>query len=212
MHAAPEPSEILANLATEHDLSTDVLTDPAAVCDALSPTAQQADVSLLVVASCWFSMSDERYTDEQRASWAVGRDATREAALLAAAKRGVPLLALHSAVICFDGWDEWGRWLGGHWDWSTSSHPPPTELAVRPEPGASLAVEPFSVVDEEYQHVAVGPQAEILARSGSGHPLVWLRDGELRAAVCLLGHDRRSLDQPGHRALLGQLIDWLVHP
>ena len=39
--------------------------------------ALDAPCDLLVVSACWFSMSDARYTDDQRRDWAVARDLQR---------------------------------------------------------------------------------------------------------------------------------------
>lgn len=182
-----------------------VVTDPG---DAASSIDESCD--LLVVSACWFAMTDERYTAEQRAEYAVGADAAREAALDGLRRAGCPLLALHTAVICFDGWSPWREWCGGTWNWETSWHPPPADLAVVGVVGSPIEVDTFSVTDEEYQGLDVD-DVESVATSGGGHPLVWLHGTDHgRAAVNLLGHDARSLDHPDHQALADRLLDWLL--
>lgn len=204
MHPPTYSARALGVAAAERGMVTSVVTEPGEVAAAL---AEPCD--LIAVSACWFSMTDDRYTPEQRADWAVGRDPDRERALVTAVEGGTPLVALHSAVICFDGWSPWTRWLGGGWDWAASWHPPPAELRVVPEPGSPLRFEPFAVVDEEYQGLALHPDAVVVGRSEAGHPLVWLREnGHRRAAVSVLGHDHRSLDRAEHLDLLTQLVGW----
>lgn len=207
MHPPDDPVSALTALLSNRGFDVEVILDPDGV------TAVEG-VDLLIVAACWFSMSDARYDSSQRSSWAVERNERRESALAAAADAGVPLLGMHTAVICFDNWPVWAQWLGGCWDWSTSNHPAPAEITVAAEPGARPAIKPFTVVDEEYRGLRLDPDIEIIARSASGHPLAWFNDrGDGRtAAVSLLGHDKRSLDEPGHRAMLDLLIDRLLDP
>lgn len=206
MHPPADSARALTAVVAAWGMDAVVVTDPTAVAGAL---AEPCD--LLAVSACWFSMAARRYTDEQRAAWAVGPDPRRDGALLDAIDGGTPLLAVHTAVLCFDGWDPWTRCLGGRWNWGNSFHPAPTEIQVTPEPAGPLTFEPFTVVDEEYQGLDLDPQSVVVGRSAAGHPLIWLReDGRRRAAVSVLGHDRRSLDHLDHRALLNHLVGWAV--
>ncbi len=183
----------------------DVVTDPFEVAASL-----QGDIDLLVVNACWFAMTDARYNDSQRAEFAVPRNEHLEASIARQLDAGTPLLALHTAVLCFDGWSPWVDALGAAWDWSTSFHPPPSELTIQPEPGTTLLSEPIVVLDEEYQGLQMSARVELVAHSASGHPLVWtVSSGAGRVAVDLLGHGSTSLDNPGHRLLIDNLIDWL---
>ncbi|MEM9034718.1 MAG: ThuA domain-containing protein [Actinomycetota bacterium] len=206
MHPPDDPVAAIGGLLAAPAWEVDVVTSPYVVA-----AAAEEVVDLLVVAACWFSMTAERYTDEQRAEWAVGRDADREAALQRLADSGVPVLVVHTGVICFDGWPLWREWLGGVWSWERSWHPEPLPMSVVPEAGEPLGLEPFEVVDEEYTDLDIGDDVTLVARSDGGQPLVWLHelDGR-RAAVSLLGHDARSLDAPAHRSLLDALVEHLV--
>jgi len=208
MHPADDVVTAVEDLLGPRGFEISVVTEPGGVVPALDDGCD-----LLVVAACWFSMADDRYTPDQRQDWAVPAEPERERVMAALATGGTPVLALHTAVICFDGWEEWGIWLGGRWDWATSSHPPPGPVDVRPEVGSPVVVEPFTVVDEQYQGLVINPKSRIVARSGSGDPLIWVHEADgRRGAVSLLGHDRRSLDHPQHRAVLNRLVDWLVDP
>jgi len=208
MHPPDDPSRAVRELVQERGFAPLVVTDASQLTDAL---ARGCD--LLVVAACWFSMEQERYRAEDRAAGGVGADPEREGALAALIDGGCPVLALHTAVICFDQWPGWGERLGGAWDWERSHHPPPGELHIAGVADAAISIDPFIVIDEEYRDVPVAPESDVVARTGGGHPVMWLRaDDRRRAAVDLLGHDHRSLDHPGHRAALGQLLDWLLEP
>ena len=208
MHPPDDPSRAVSELVEPRGFDTVVVTDADALADEV---ARGCD--LLVVAACWFSMGQERYSSEDRAAYGVGSDAERDVALARVIDAGCPLLALHTAVICFDQWPGWGERLGGAWDWNQSQHPPLATLDVTGVAGALIEVAPFEVVDEEYRNVPIADKSDVIARTSAGHPVMWLRaDSRRRVAVDLLGHDHRSLDDPGHRAALGQLLDWLLEP
>lgn len=205
MHPPDDPLAAIGRLLPSPRWELTVITSAD---DVAAAAAEACD--LLVVASCWFSMTADRYTDEQRAAWAVHRDEGREVALAAMADAGVPVLALHTGVICFDGWPMWRRWLGGVWSWERSWHPEPLPMGVEPEPGSPIALDRFEVVDEEYTDLDVD-DVTVVARSASGQPLVWTHVAAgRRAAVSLLGHDARSLGHPAHRRLLADLVEQLV--
>lgn len=207
----PAPMEgALTELLAARATSLSVVTDPTAASDAID-AAMAGSCDLLVVSACWFSMTQDRYSDQQRAVNAVGPARQPRRAIEDAWRGGCPVLALHTGIISFDDWAAWPMILGGRWNWETSWHPPPGPLHVVPEPGATVAVEPFSVVDEEYQGLEVLPSSRVVARSENGHPLLWTsQQAGGRAAVSLLGHDSGSLREPRHQAALHGLIDWLT--
>jgi len=190
---------------TKRAMSIEVVSDPAAL-----EATLRAGCDLLVVGACWFAMTDDRYTGADREEHAYQATPGLLEALDELRRSGCPVLALHTAVICFDGATVWREWLGGTWNWETSWHPDPATLPVRSAAGAPL-FEPFTVVDELYQGLSIDLGAQIIAESEQGDPLVWTNETEHgRAAVDVLGHDHRSLNNPGHRALLADLVDWLV--
>lgn len=206
-HPADQVAGSLRQLLEQRYGVVDLVTDSSAVAAAL-----ETPPDLLVVAACWFSMSDDRYSDEQRAEFAVAPDEALRAAIAGALATSTPLLALHTAVLCFDGWSDWSRWLGATWNWATSFHPPPGPVEVLPDSRSPIALGPFEVIDEEYQGLDLSPTVTTVARSGAGNPLAWLHaTPDARVAVDLLGHDHRSLDDQHHRALLAGLIDWLMN-
>lgn len=179
-------------------------------------TALGQPCDLLIVGACWFSMSDDRYTDAERAEHGVPLTPALTDALDRRRAAGCPLLALHTAVICFDGTPEWSAWLGGHWDWRRSFHPPPSRIDVRPTPPTgsvqpAVSFDQFGVVDEFYQGLDVSAEVLVVAESADGHPLAWLHETPLgRCAVNVLGHDQRSLANAGHQQLNAELLGWLL--
>lgn len=207
-HPADEIQPPLVELLATRGFAVVVVDDVEDLTAALG-----AGCELLVVAACWFTMTQDRYTAAQRNEWGVPVDVERQRVLGELIDSGTPVFALHTAVICFDTWPGWRERLGGGWNWQRSNHPPPVHLKVngcdRQESG--IQIEPFTVVDEEYRNLDVAPGSEVVARSGSEHPLMWLnqRAGR-RVAVDVLGHDRRSLDIVGHRAAIEVLLDWLL--
>ncbi|MFN3215252.1 MAG: ThuA domain-containing protein [Acidimicrobiales bacterium] len=88
-------------------------------------------VDLVTIYACRFRMLDERYTPEQRAEWSMEIPASTRAALTDHVAAGRPMLAVHTAAVCFDDWPEWSELLGGGWSWERSWHPPPENMTVR---------------------------------------------------------------------------------
>jgi hypothetical protein len=177
--------------------------------------ALDAACDLLIVGACWFGMHDDRYSDTQRSEFAVAFTPELEQALGQQRAAGCPLLALHTAVICFDAAPLWVDWLGGTWNWQTSWHPEPAEITVHADLSPLGAEEelsnPFVVVDELYQGLDVSGSSAVVATSADGHPLSWVKeDRHGKTAVNLLGHSTESLGSAGHTALNQALVRWLV--
>ena len=182
--------------------------------DALPPLLS-GGADLLVVNACRFRMLDDRYTEEQREEWATDTGPLVRRAVHDHLGAGRPLLGLHAAAICFDDWSEWADLLGGAWQWPRSGHGPVSRFQVAPAEGRVLTdgIEPFTVEDECYEHLAVADDATPLLGAeldGETHVLGWTRqEGAARVAYCALGHDRRSFAEPAHRRLLSRILRWL---
>ncbi|WP_436795083.1 ThuA domain-containing protein [Actinospongicola halichondriae] len=162
---------------------------------------------LLAVNALQFTMTDPRY-DEVREAEAFTLSPAGRSSIEAWHAGGGPILAIHTALLCFDDWPGWASIVGGRWDWSRSSHPPIGTVEVQ------AGDHDFTVVDECYQDLDIDPGVEVVAASAGGHPLAWFRprfrdQGSGAVAVDLLGHDHRSLDHPGHRRLLRGLVERL---
>ena len=72
----------------------------------------------------------------------------------------------------------------------------------------------FEVLDECYRGLDISSDVRVVATASDGEPAVpacWTRTEDRgRVATSILGHDRRSLDHPRHRDLLGDLVEWLL--
>lgn len=174
------------------------------------------DPELLVVNALRWTMAHPRYA-EFREEWALSLSHEARDAVEAWVGDGGALLALHTALVCFDDWPGWGDLLGGSWDWDRSRHPDcgPVQVECSAEHSITAGVAPFTVEDECYVDLALRPGIEVVATmtvpGEDSQPAVWVRrEGGGRVAVSTLGHDLRSLDEPGHRALLGRLVRWLL--
>jgi type 1 glutamine amidotransferase len=130
---------------------------------------------------------------------------------------GGGLLAIHTAVICFEGDPTWRRLCGAAWDWETSSHPPIDEVSVAVTEAGSdhpitTQLDDFSVVDEVYTDLDREPGIVPLLTSawaGRAHPLLWAREvGRGRVVTDLLGHGLESIEHPTHRTLLCRAAAW----
>ena len=125
---------------------------------------------------------------------------------------GGGVLAMHTAVICFDDWPEWAAALGGAWRWGRSSHPPLGEMAVRvAAPGHPLVagLADFTVVDERYSDLDRGPDPAPPLLEAEGMPLLWAREhGRGRVVYDALGHHPASYAVPEHREIVRRAIRW----
>jgi uncharacterized protein len=187
-----------------------VATTFAAATSALSDDT----VELLVVNTCRFQMTDARYTPGQRARYASVTPDDFRRAVSDHVGRNRPVLAQHTAALCFDDWAQWSNLIGARWDWARSNHPPLGSFVVDPTTVAGADRKSFTIDDELYRFVEPAKDTEILAQAtdsdGVVHPVAWRRHhDQARVAYVSLGHDRRSLDNPDHQALLQQTIDWL---
>lgn len=213
-HAHPfaETSAVLAAMAGAAGLAAAVHGEVAAALEALAPG------DLLVVNALWWSMTQDPKYAPHRAAHARALPPGALARMRGHVEAGGALLAMHTAVICWDGEPGWKALLGGGWTWGRSFHPPLGPVTVVPTAaGAALAgsAAPFTLVDECYHRLDPEPGCELLAHAGAGaepagQPVAWRRAvGAGRLAVDALGHDRRSLAASGHAALLAGLMAWL---
>ncbi len=172
---------------------------------------------LLVVNALWWSMrQDPKYAPHRSAHARDLADADL-AAFVRHVEAGGSLLAMHTATICWDTQPGWRALIGGGWAWGRSHHPPlgPVSIGLSPA-GRALSGGPpaFGLVDEAYHALDPAVDCRILAYAtvgGPPQPVAWTRlQGSGRVAVDALGHDVRSLREPGHEALLRGTIEWLV--
>lgn len=208
-HDFPATSNLLAELLVEEGVEATVTED-------LEGGLAEADVDLLVVNALRWRMAAERYAHLRDAE-AFRLSVRGRTRIRGHVDAGRPLLAVHTAAICFDDWPEWGRIVGGAWNWERSSHPPLSDAAVAVRTGVHPVVDgvgDFTIADEVYGFLDLQPDVAPLATSphgGAEHPLLWARTaGPARVVYDALGHDERSYAQPDHRRLLRQAVRWLV--
>ncbi len=176
---------------------------------------RHAPPDLLVVNALRWTMRHPRY-DDHRAQWATALSAQDRLALSGFVRGGGSLLAMHTALVCFDDWPAWSDLIGAAWDWDRSHHPPIGAVEVRFDGHpVTDGIATFTVTDECYTDLRFRPGnqvvATVLASEGAAQPACWLREvGRGRVATSTLGHDLRSLDHPAHRALLARLLTWLT--
>jgi hypothetical protein len=207
-HAHPfaETSAALAALAGDATVVTDVDAAVAALPDA----------RLLLVNALWWSMTqDEKYAPF-RAEHARDLDPAAFDAIAAFVAGGGALFAFHTATICWDRTPGWKALMGGGWTWGRSHHPPLGPVLAELTPaGARLSDGPprFFLLDECYHDLDPAADCTILATATAGEdpqPVAWhRRHGAGRVAVDALGHDRASIEEPGHAALIAGILRWL---
>jgi uncharacterized protein len=177
---------------------------------------------MVTVAALYWRMELARHAD-LRDRWGYAVRGEDLALLDDFVRGGGGLLALHTAVICFDGDPTWRRLCGAAWDWSRSLHPPlgPAEIRVTPAGRTGEIVgdiDDFVIDDEVYGFLADdGIDSALLTsrHSDCDHPVLWARRvGSGRVVTDLLGHGAASLEHRAHQRILRRAAAWVLgrHP
>jgi hypothetical protein len=160
-------------------------------------------------------MQVDRYAN-QRDEWEFHLGQEARDALVSFLGSGGGLLGVHSASICFDDWPEWGKILGGRWDWDRSSHPPvgPAAIRVVGDDEVISGLGDFETFDEVYGFLDVQPDVVALmvsSHGGAEHPVMWRHYYKTsRVAYVALGHDLRAYSAPPLGSALRRTARWIV--
>lgn len=212
----------LTELLAGQGVTSTVVSEPTEVVAILraAEAGVTAPVDLVTVNALRWRMDQERYAG-QRDAYAVTLAPADLEVVDRYVRRGGALLALHTAVICFDADPLWHHLCGASWRWDVSSHPPygtarvDVTLAGRHHP-VTRGEEGFVIDDEVYGFLDEVDGLEPLlvsAHGGRTHPVLWARSvGAGRVVTDLLGHDPASFAHPVHRRLLARAARWLVDP
>jgi type 1 glutamine amidotransferase len=208
----------VAALLDESGWSTSIVTDPDQAVARLDAHALGTGerIHLLTVNALRWRMEVERY-GAQRAEHAYSLSDDTAAKLEAFVLGGGGLLALHTAVICFDAQPRWHSLCGASWNWSTSSHPPASDVdiavtAAGQQHPITRDINDFRIADEVYGFLDEVDGIEALltgTHSGREHPVLWARDvGRGRVVTSVLGHGAESLANPSYRTILARAATW----
>jgi type 1 glutamine amidotransferase len=209
-HRHSETSEALAELVAEAGFTVDIVDDVD------SSLASLPDEVVLIVVNAGDTHAPTAGGVPSAAPEASVLESAN-AAVEAAIDRGIGILALHTAAASLRDYPVFERALGARWVRDRSWHPPIGEAAVHVVGNHRIAegLEDFTVFDERYTDFRLDDVIEPIAEhehDGVRHPLVWAREvGRSRLVYDALGHDVRSYDSAGHRALLAAALDWLSH-
>jgi len=159
-------------------------------------------------------MLDGRF-DEMRAEWGYTSSLSVRRLLADWVHSGRPLLALRTAVLCFDDWPRWGELIGGRWEWDQSYQTPAGHLHVQPTGDHPIVagLEGFELTDSCYCDLRVCSSVEVIATTshdGSSQPGVWVQQAEGARVVCSVIGQAESLGNRSHAELLGRSCDWLL--
>lgn len=215
-HAFAATSARVGELLSAEGIDSVVEDDLHAAIELLVDPHRRWD--LVTVNALRWTMAAERHR-HLRPEWAFVLTAEEAEALAGHVRGGGGLLALHTAVICFDTQPAWHDTVGASWDWDRSSHPPLGEILVtvtdagRGHP-VTAGLEPFSIVDEAYGFLLEEPDIVPLltvVHGGRDHPLLWARPvGAGRVVTDLLGHDVSSFAHPTHAEILRRAARWVA--
>lgn len=218
-HPFADTAPALGALLAEEGIRSDITDD---IEGGLAALAAGGFDMLTVYALRWCMLGNEKYAPH-RAEWAFSLSEGGRRALEGFVAGGGGLLALHTAVICFDDWAGWKDIVGGVWAWGRSSHPPygPVEVSPTAAPHPVTAGLPaFSLMDEVYGDLDHTPDMVPLLTATAmaaglpadrEAPALWARTvGRGRVIVDTLGHERSSLEHPVHRRILANSARWVL--
>lgn len=211
-HDFADSSQALATILANAGFDCEVSENPNAAWDLMAA----GEIDLVTINTLRWRMHGAAYSN-QAETWAYHVDERAKSAMAEHLKAGRGLLAMHAASLCFDDWPEWGiRYLGASWVWGYSRHDPPGPAHVRIAGTHELLgdAKAFDIVDEIYTNLAVQADVKPLAYATvdghqEEHPVLWTRQvGSGRVVYDALGHDRRSLEQPDHKAIIIRAARW----
>lgn len=215
-HEFAVTSALVADLLAEEDIQSLVVDDLEYAFARLADDSDAFD--LVTVNALRWKMEVERYADV-RDEHGVTLTVDQENSLDEHVRGGGGLLALHTAVICFDGSQVWHDLAGASWDWDRSMHPPLDEVGVkltsdgRDHP-VTAGIDDFAVLDEAYGFLDENDNIVPLAttsHSGRTHPVVWARElGDGRVVTDLLGHGPDSMTHPAHAHIIRAAARWAL--
>ncbi|WP_353813378.1 ThuA domain-containing protein [Agromyces sp. SYSU T00266] len=206
-HPYAETSARLAELVADAGFEVEIREDVDAALGTLGD-----DVTLLVVNA---GDPDRSSIDGEPLPADAEPAAVDDGPLAAALDRGIGILAVHAAASSLREVEAFDRAIGGRWEWDVSWHPPFGDARVHLVGNHAVreGLDDFALEDERYSSLLLHDVIEPIAeheQDGIRHPLVWAREiGPSRLVYDALGHDTRSYDSPGHRALIANAIDWL---
>ncbi|WP_430645262.1 ThuA domain-containing protein [Agromyces sp. GXS1127] len=209
-HPYPETSARLAGLVAASGYEAEVREDVDAALVALGE-----DIGLLVVNAG--DPERPRADGETRAERTGAAPDVDPTALDAALDRGIGILVMHSGAASLRDYPAFDRAIGGRWERDVSWHPPFGEAQVHLVGNHPVrdGLDDFTVEDERYSGLVLHDVIEPIAEheeDGIRHPLAWAREvGRSRLVFDALGHDARSYDSAGHRALIANALEWLSH-
>lgn len=212
--------EALADVLTAAGWAVTVTATPdeAAAELVAGPAAPAGPAEALVVDGLWWRMLGEAY-DRWRPDHAYSPAADVRAALTDFVAGGGGLVALHTAVICFDDWPGWADLVGASWRWGVSSHPPKGPVVARvvaDHPVVAGLGPELRLHDEVYGGLDVAPGVDVLAVArrmpeDADQPVVWThRHGAGRVVFDGFGHDAASIRHPGNARLVAQAVAWVA--
>lgn len=213
-HPFADASAALRDLLADAGFRSDVTDDIEGGLAALA--AGEFDL-VTVYALRWRMLGSEKYAPH-RATWAFELSPQGRRILTDFVARGGGLVALHTAIICFDSWPGWKDLIGGAWVWGESFHPPRGPITARPtavDHPITAGASQFQIVDEVYSNMDLVPDVvPLLSASANGAgkgtwPMLWAREVGAGRVVCnTLGHDRAALEEPTHRRILCNSASW----
>lgn len=219
---APALADLLAEPDARRDgFATTVTSDPTEAVGLLRAAADGTSEpwDLCTVHALRWDMAQDWYAAE-RDEFAFHLRPGDGDAIAAFVAAGGGLLALHTAVICFDADPAWRALIGGSWRWGRSSHAPvgPVDITVTEAGRAhpiTAGTDAFTLTDEVYADLdltdASGARTPLLTGTHEGRtqPVLWTQvAGRGRVVTDLLGHGTPSLDHPEHHTILRRAATW----
>ncbi len=197
-HRFTETSAALAAVLRERGYAVQI-SDDADASLATLPTGPQPDLLVVNIGRC----GPDRFSE------------AGSQGLVAALRRGLPTLLVHSTLTAFADWPLWREIAGGGWTPGISYHPEYSPGVARADPGHPLTagLARLAIVDERYTRMWVDDGSAVFLEheeAGQPHPLAWTRVwGAAPIVADALGHDLGAYRSAGRAELLQRELAWL---
>ena len=208
-HDYDRTSSILSRSLAQVDIDSEIRQDFSVLED-----GGLLDFDMLTLNCARWTCEDN---PDWRDEWHFELRRSAQEVLLNYLAQGKGILALHSAVICFDDWREYRSVLGAWWEWGHSTHPPMQEHEMRVRTNAHRVVrdvEDFVITDELYIDLRTADTLDPLVEAeweGRTFPVLWQRQyGNARIFYNGLGHGVEAFEHPVFKTLVQRGALWVA--
>ncbi len=201
---------MLSDILKEVDIASEIQEDFSVIGNGV---LQQYDLIALNCAR-WSKIDNPDFPGWREKGYLKLSEEAREEFLKFFAQ-GKGMLALHTATLCFDDWDEYGKIVGARF----TGHSPyyqeyRMQICSKPHP-ITEGIKDFMIMDELYTNPKLTDSVDPLIASEweeQKHPILWVRTYE-KGRICYnaMGHGVEAFENPTFQELRKRGARWVAN-